>query len=393
MATHAYAPDQLPAYPETPPVLPGTVGVHVVELADRLAWHEAQPDDLYARGFARAVHEEVLAELSISRRQLSALTTADKTKLAPHIQSLLSDKVAAADAHDPAVVNWLADRNKVSNATFLDFLRRNVEAVVDQQADMTAFLRAKQAVYADDVFRASLDGWMSTAAMDVSRTAADTRILVGDYWATHFHDVKGYKYNARTVVLAQGIGTTRAARNEDFRRTAPDTLVHEDFHVDFGQYLPAGFELFNEAGAEHTPLGLHYGEPHILDPDERRYDSGVYYQYRKLIADMMAGLDPFLFTRAVTSRNAHSQDWRALNTALYGKYGVNEVPERICDRMRSHAAQLKDVHPDRPFAVRNRRAAELTREELQTDPQLVLGRPKHTKPRHLGAAVLHKRRR
>jgi hypothetical protein len=372
MPKHAAPIETLPR-PNTPFVAAGTTGADLVHMADEVVWLESYPADTGGPDYAGRRHEQLLEGLNEFRGQLGSLTEAEKDTLAPYVQSLDSQDVTGqtSKAADARLIDELIASD---NGHLIEFTRRHVATVELQTHDMQPFIQGQKEVFVMGIRYEVAEGRMSPYALKVIDTVPLAEVRVSDWWATRLKGGHGaYNYAQDVVKVAQGIGVTTQERDDDFREHSKKTIPHELYHREFNTAIAEKDDWLHEAMAEHIALSLLDGEMDVLHPDDRTGDRGVYYDYRALAAEMMNGIDTTLLTRAATSDGLRSREWRELNTKLQEKYGIDNVPAAITERVAQYTELLRENDQSATDNYTVADAAHGVAKELATKPWVVTG--------------------
>ncbi len=400
MARHAAAvlpsPDFLP-YPGPHDVPPETVGADVVLLASQVEWHESQGLD--PSGYEVQLHES----LDAVRAQMRDLPETEKVRADGYAHSLLADVVP--DQPVASFLDWLCRRK--NGDKLLLMLRRHVPIVAEQTEAAPPLIEAQEWRFIAGITTGIVDGWVSSDAIQRVNAARSVPVTVGDFWLTHRQGYSGgyFDRNNDSMVLAQGLGSTREQRLAHLKSNIAHSYIHEKSHVAFGWGLSYE-ELwgFDEAMATHVDMAIRNGEPDVLDPKARSNDHG-YHWIRRLNAYMAASgpkgwVDPFYLTRAYTSGSTQNADWQAMDREFSRAWGVEGAFTIMWSFFNRHARAVRASHPELDHEQAWNQAAQDTMSFLRDEPQRVFGEPYHQprsgrgrfgsyqKPRHLGAAAV-----
>jgi hypothetical protein len=347
---------------------------------------ESQPASLVAPTAATEKHDQLLDRLNDFRDKVEDMTVAQKTALAPHLESIAPDLLGDRGAHSlktAAVERLLA----LDDADTITVLRRDVATLELQTHDMRPFVAERAEAFVEGVRYEVAKGRMSPAALKVIKSVPEADIRIGSWWATRVRGRHGfYNHEHDFAMLEQGIGATTKERDEDFKAKNTSTIPHELFHREFYPAIHNDDLWLEEAMAEHVALSLDTEEMEVLHPDDRTVESGINRDERILTAEMMDGLDVTFLTRAVTSQNLLSREWKQLDDELYQKYGAKGMVTAITQRVRAHEevlSQGKHSYTDQQI---NTKAIRAVTTELRTEPWKVTG-VQTSRLQRLGARV------
>jgi len=364
MPRHALAPVEAIPFTPTDHTLVGTPRGDIGEMAAYVQHQESLPDGQYDPDKAGFVHDLLLRKIDRFRDELSDLTSDEQQRLNPYVQSLLPrhDIYQFADGQRRPTVKTVEHMDVDG---IVNFSRRHVAVLEELRVDATPFISGERLRFLDTVEEGIAVGWISPSAANMEEEVLSMPIRINDWWDTRLRQEYGrFSHSDRSMTLAQGLGATRQARLDDFMATHEETIPHELWHSrDISD--DSRHDWLVEAGAEHVSLSMVHGEPDILRPENRTSKRGTYKEYRSLTAEMVDGLDdPFIFTRAITSGSMDSDDYYELNEALYQKYKVTEVVERVSNRL----ARYQDSYPDADAG----QLAGAVEQELRETPWVVL---------------------
>lgn len=349
----------------------------------------ARPTADFIQEDARAMHEQTAEELKTVRSKLSELTAQQRADVSGDMiagglpillrsnyvrdakkkaraeqgakKSIGDDEKSKQEKQPYTVADWLAaDATDDQLMNALQWHNYRIESMQTDPELTEEVFRVKTAFKAD-VTKAVENGWLSEKTLEHIDAIDTTKVVFQDVFETTIKGLGGYHdRGSEEVIVAAG------AVNQETIDNVSDYLTHEITHKEIGSLEGT---VVKEALTEHIRLALQFGEPDIIDPDERYGEPGVYKAERILLADFLEGIDPAIATRAYSGTDAELE---LLEEKLNARW-MQPGQKGALMHMNRFLQSIKEVGIVSGYSSieAQARAAQLASETLKTKPEAI----------------------
>lgn len=327
--------------PELPSVHDTTLGFAALDYGN-VALQAAHQD---GRAETSEGHmNQLFDELGTVRERLKELTPRQKQIADTYLKQYFEDTHPKGQN---SLTDWLSDEHGASDSVVFDFLQRHAEEVAFQQHSEETQLMLKQlkAGYVDKVTTAHADGWLSDNMLHTLDQVEGAEIVIGDVWDTLILGADAYYTpgkRQRFVVVGQALNVSEP--HKDLQKKLDVAVWHELLHLHLGRR--ADSRWFTEAETEHINQSLKSGQFNVIDPRLRQNNGGAYYRpERQLLAALThlgkRPVDPRLVTRAFSSADEETKEWREFSDALDHSWNTRNVLQYVNQKVTRNEFHLR----------------------------------------------------